>query len=170
MEELLHEVFENLDRIIKEENKSRLQEGAKLLGKAKVVLLGQASLLVDKQVSATLALAQTGDLDAKLEMDFFVKKELKKLLEKKGLIYDEDSDKIFIPRGSKELELFEFDNLIVRRLDPESVLVSKAVKAPEKNRPLIIEGTASAIFPGLISRIEEEGGNLDIIFGKDDDE
>jgi hypothetical protein len=169
MEELLRVVFENLNRIINAENEVRMREGAKRLGKAKVVLLGQASLLVDKQVSAKLALAQTGDVDAKLEMDSFVKQELKILLEEKGLVYDEDSDKIFIPAGSRELDLFEFDNITVRRLDPESVLVSKAVKAPEKNRPLIIEGTASAIFPELITRIEEAGGDLKKIFGGDDE-
>lgn len=170
MKETLLEVFTKLDQSVEKENLRRRNDGVLPLKRSKVIILGQMSLLVDSKVAARLALAQTGDMDAKLDMDFFVKQELKKFLAEKGLVYDEDSDKIFIPKNSSELELFEFRNVVVKRLDPESVLVSKAVKAPDKNRPLIQDATASLVFPNMLSRIEEEGGDLDRIFGEVEDE
>jgi hypothetical protein len=170
MKELLLEVFKSVDQAVEEENLRRRKDGMLPLRRSMVVLLGQMSLLVDVKVSAILALAQTGDMDAKLDMDFFVKQQLQKFLAQKGLIYDEDSDKIFIPKNSRELGLFEFKNVLVRRLDPESVLVSKGVKAPDKNRPLLQDATASEVFPNMLSRIEEEGGDLDRIFGEVEDE
>jgi hypothetical protein len=48
----------------------------------------------------------------------------------------------------------------VKLLDSESALVSKAVKAPEKNKLLIVDAIASEQFPNLLKRIEEHGGNL----------
>ncbi len=170
MEELLQELFRELNEIVGEENLRRTQNGTRCLPQSKILLLGQMSLLVDKTVSAQLTLAQTGDMDAKIEMDYFVKMQLKTLLDKRGFIYDEDSDLIFIPKGSKELPLFDFTNIKVERLDPESILVSKALKAPEKNRPLLIEGVASGLFPNIITRIEEGGGDLDAIFKWDEHE
>jgi hypothetical protein len=169
MEKLLKKIFSLLNSIIEDENYRRTELGSRRIKKSRVLLLGQMSLLVDKKVSAVFALTQTGDMDAKLEMDFFVKNELKKLLEKNGLIFDEDSEMIFIPKNSKKLELFEFKNIHVQRLDPESVLVSKAVRAPEKNRPLLIESIANSMFPNLVSRIQEEGGDLVLIFGGEDE-
>jgi len=45
-------------------------------------------------------------------------------------------------------------------LDAESALVSKAVKAPRKNRMLIADAIANGLFPGLAERIEKAGGDL----------
>ena len=75
--------------------------------------------------------------------------------------------KIFIPKDSRKLDLFDFKNVAVARLDSESVIVSKAVKAPEKNRQLIQSSLVeTGLFKTLISRIEPEGGDLAKIFNK----
>lgn len=159
--EILQQIFSDLDTWVETENRAREESGTLKLSKCLVTILGQMSLLVDEQLSAILNLAQTGDLDAKLRMDFPVKKKLKELLAENGLIYDEDSEKIFIPKESKELPLFEFENITVKRLDPESALVSKAVKAPNKNRQLLRQVIDKNKFPNLIDRIEENDGDLD---------
>lgn len=52
-------------------------------------------------------------------------------------------------------------DLTVLKLDPESALVSKAVKAPEKNKVLIREALASGEFAGLADRILKAGGKLE---------
>ena len=124
-------------------------------------LLGQMSLLVNKKVSTILSLAQTADRDAQLDMDSVVKKELTSILKKYGLIYDEDSKLIWIPPGAKFEILFDLKNVVVKSIDPESALVSKAVKAPEKNKQLIREAIASGKFKTLIARIEKNGGKLE---------
>lgn len=100
--EVLKQLFITLNAWIDSENVVRSEPGAQKLPKCQVTILGQMSLLVDQTISAILNLAHTGDLDAKLKMDFPVKKKLKELLAEQGLIYDEDSEKIFIPKGSKE--------------------------------------------------------------------
>jgi phage antirepressor YoqD-like protein len=167
MEKLLKEIFARLDKVIEEENLQRREQGALPLKKSKVIILGQTSLLLDKKLSAKLDLLQTADLDAKLEMENFVKKKLQELLKENGLVYDEDSEKVFIPKGSMQLDLFDFKNIAVKRLDSESVIVSKAVKAPEKNRQLVQSSVVqTGMFENLISRIEAEGGDLNKILGK----
>lgn len=147
-------------------NLTRREEGLLPLGKAEVRLLGQMSLLANEKASLLLSLARTADLDALLTMNHLLKDELKKLLKKEGLLYDEDSHLIWIPEGAKFDGLFTFANVTVLAIDPESALVSKAVKAPEKNKQLIRQAIASGKFPGLIDRIEVNGGDLEF-FAKD---
>jgi len=58
----------------------------------------------------------------------------------------------------------------VKLLDPESALVSKAVKDPTKNKVLIIDAIASGKFLNLVERIEANGGNLEYFLGDDHEE
>lgn len=118
------------------------------------------SLLSNEKVSAILELVGTRDLDANLVMDNQIKIKMIGILKSKNLVYDELSRDIWIPSGSKFEKLFKFSNVEVFRLDAESALVSKAVKAKEKNKSLIQEAIASEKFSKLIDRIEDAGGDL----------
>jgi hypothetical protein len=118
-------------------------------------------LLVHEGAAAILNLTQTADLDAALTMDYSVKEELKSLLRNKGYIYDEDSNLIWIPEGAEFLPFLELNNVLVESIDPESALVSKAVKAPDKNRQLIRQAIASNQFPTLVDRILKNNGKLE---------
>lgn len=160
-EDQLKELFGELNARIEEINCERKAEGNFPLSKSQVKLLGQVSLLNNKRVSAILTLAQTGDLDALLTMDHIVKDELKEVLRRHGLIYDEDSYLIWIPPGAKFKKVFSFACVVVESIDPESALVSKAVKAPAKNKQLIREAIASEEFPTLVDRILKNGGKLE---------
>ena len=150
--------------LIDQENDFRRTEGLRPLSPSKIQILGQLSLLMDDKISTSFHLQATSDLDARLELEFSVKKKLQELLQTEGLVYDEDSPLIFLPKGSRELALFDFKNLKVTRIDPESALVSKALKAPQKNRILIIDVAGAEIFPDLIDRMRREGVNLDQFF------
>ncbi len=158
LESIFRELNERIDAI----NKERYEEGGRRISKAEVKLLGQMSLLANEKVSMLLSLAQTADMDALLDMDSLVKKQLTEILSKQGLIYDEDSELVWIPKGAKFEELFDFKNVVVKSIDPESALVSKAVKAPEKNKQLIREAIVSGEFPTLVDRIEKNGGSLEV--------
>ena len=162
----LETIFTDLNERIDAINKERREDGGRHISKAEVKLLGQMSLLVNDKVSMLLSLAQTADMDALLDMDPLVKKELTEILKKQGLIYDEDSPKVWIPKGTKYEDVFDFKNVRVKSIDPESALVSKAVKAPKKNKHLIREAIASGKFSGLVERIEKNGGNL-MFFAED---
>jgi hypothetical protein len=157
----LKAIWESLDERIDELNRERRSEGMLGAVGVEVRLLGQMCLLTNPRVSAILHLAQTADVDPFLQMDSFVKEELKRLLAEVGLAYDEDSTLIWIPEGAKFEPLFNLTNLKVLALDPESALVSKAVKAPEKNRVLIREALASGQFAKLADRILKASGKLE---------
>ncbi|MEK6706040.1 MAG: hypothetical protein AABZ06_09645 [Bdellovibrionota bacterium] len=157
----LERIFRDLDKRIAEINFERRTEGLRLFSKTKVRLLGQTSLMANDRISAMFSLAQTADLDAVLKMDDLLKNEFTKLLIREGLVYDEDSYLIWIPHGAKFERLFDFENVGVETIDPESALVSKAVKAPEKNKQLIREAIASDEFPTLVDRILANGGKLE---------
>ena len=157
----LEGIFAKLDERIKALNRERREEGMLGATKVEVRLLGQMSLLVNQEAAATLSLAQTADLDAFLLIDSFVKDEFKKILAEEGLVYDEDSHLIWIPEGAHFDKVFSFQNILVLSVDPESALVSKAVKAPQKNKQLIREAIASGAFPKLVDRILSSGGDLE---------
>ena len=157
----LRAIFEGISERIDVLNHERRRDGAPPIPRAQVQLLGQISLFCRESVSAILTLAQTGDLDAHLVMENVVKEMLKRELATIGMIYDEDSSLIWIAPGSQFDVLFEFKNVVVQAIDAESALVSKAVKAPEKNRILIREAIACGRFINLAERIVENGGRME---------
>jgi len=153
-------IFTELDARISALMSERAETGGPKIARAEVRILGQMSLLANERVSGVVTLAETGDLDAHLRTEYVVEKELKIILRKHGLVYDETSNEIWIPKGAKYEPLFDLKNVVVSHIDAESALVSKAVKAPEKNRILIQDSLASAAFPDLADRIVREGGDL----------
>jgi len=160
MKEKLVTVFRLLDKQINYENKERLIRGSPPIAHSRIEILGQTSLLIQPELTYGLSLAQTGDLDALLRADHFVKQSLKKILPTYGFMYDEDSPLIFVPNDSQFLPFLNLLMLEVVVIDPESALVSKAVKAPEKNIQLIRQAIASDEFPNLVERIIKAGGDL----------
>ena len=161
MKNLIKKIFTELNQAIELENLQRLREGTLTIPKSEVLIFGQMSLMVNESVATILNLAQTGDMDAKLRMDYFAKKKLMDLLSANGLVYDEDSHLTWIPGKAKEVQLFGFKNIEVKLLDAESTLVSKAIHAPQKNKQLIRQAIASDKFPDLVDRIIENNGKLD---------
>ena len=162
MKNLIKKIFTDLNKAVELENFQRLKEGSLTIPKSEILLLGQMSLMVNESVATLLNLTQTGDMDAKLRMDYFAKKKLMNLLEANGLVYDEDSHLVWIPENAKEIELFKFKNIKVKLIDAESALVSKAIHAPQKNKQLIRQAIASDKFPDLVDRIIENNGKLDL--------
>jgi hypothetical protein len=154
-------LFQTLDGRIEDINQARRQGGLLALPRAQVRILGQISLLVNERASAVLNLVQTADLDATLSMENAVKEELRSLLRSSGYVYDEDSPLIWIPEDAVFYRFAELNNIVVESIDPESTLVSKAIKAPEKNRQLIRQAIASNEFPTLVDRILKNGGKLE---------
>ena len=117
--------------------------------------------MLNESVATFLNLIQTGDMDAKLQMDYFTKNKLLELLKANGLVYDEDSHLVWIPDDAEVIELFRFENIVVKLVDAESTLVSKAIHSPQKNKQLIRQAIASGKFPTLVDRIIKNNGRLD---------
>ena len=161
MKKLMNKIFKELNQAVEIENRQRIKDGTLAIPKSEVILFGQMSLMLNESVATILNLIQTGDMDAELQMDYFTKNKLMELLEANGLVYDEESHLIWIPENAKAIDLFKFKNIEVKLIDAESILVSKAVRAPQKNRQLIRQAIASGKFPDLVDRIIENKGNLD---------
>ena len=161
MKKLMKKIFTDLNLAVELENFQRLKDGTLIIPKSEVLLLGQMSLMLNESVAAFLNLIQTADMDAKLRMDYFTKNKLLDLLKAKGLVYDEDSHLVWIPENTKVIELFRFKNIEVKLIDAESILLSKAIHAPQKNKQLIRQAIASGKFPDLVDRIIENNGKLD---------
>jgi hypothetical protein len=157
----LERLFMELNTRIERLNRVRRDKGLLSTPKSKVQILGQMSLLANEKVSLLLSLAQTGDFDAFLRMDHAVKIELLQLLKREHLIYDEDSSLVWIPPRARFELMLDLNHVLVELINPESALVSKAVKAPEKNKQLIREAITSGAFPTLVDRILENDGKLE---------
>ncbi len=74
MKNLIKKIFTELNQVIELENLQRLKDGTLTIPKSEVLIFGQMSLMVNESVATILNLAQTGDMDAKLRMDYFAKK------------------------------------------------------------------------------------------------
>lgn len=167
MKDTLLAIFKELNDRIVTENADREESGAAKLLPVEIRVLGQATLLANEMVAKILPLQMTNDLDATIEVaQYFILGVLKnEILTKYGLVLDSDSHLVWIPPGSTYEPFLDSRYVRVKLLDPESALVSKAVKAKEKNRFLIVDAIAIGRFPNLVRRIRENGGDLDYFVG-----
>ncbi len=136
-------IFSELDHLLTFISEQGYNSGA-ILKKSKIKILkilGQCSLLVQPDVAIRLFPTATKDLDGLIEGEFVTcRNELKKVLRKYGLVYDDLSKEIWLPENATFNQIYDGQKLEVLALDPISALVSKAVKAPDKNYSLIKRG------------------------------
>jgi len=86
-----------------------------------------------------LALTATQDLDAYADYDWAVQQELERLLAKDGKVLDPHGHEVWMPRETRYDLLYKGTYVDAAVADPDAVLISKARKAPEKNKALITE-------------------------------
>ena len=154
----LEKIFRRLDEAIEVENQSRRAddfEASELVGLTEIRIMGQMSLLTNDAVTAHIRLFATQDVDAVISggRHGWVAKKFSKLLEADGLELDDYADEIWLPdlaprfgsqiwlpEGATFTQVFSGAYLTCLRLNHLDALVSKAVKAPAKNRILIRQG------------------------------
>ena len=129
-------IFSTLDQWIARENVRARAEGLPAHRKCTIRVLGQAALWV---AEVDLALTATQDLDAYADYDWAVQQELERLLAKEGKVLDPHGREVWMPRETKYASLYEGRHVHASVADPAAVLISKALKAPEKNAALITE-------------------------------
>lgn len=101
-----------------------------------IKILGQMALM---EAGTSLTLAATKDVDVYADFDHGVKREFERLLAAEGYELDPVGNEVWMPRETRYTELFKgrFVHLLVA--EPDAILLSKALKAPAKNRTLIVE-------------------------------
>ena len=148
-----------IDQEISQQNKARDLDSVKKIGHLTIELLGQHALLVNPEINNKLILFATVDVDAHLKGDVSSETIFKKVLKENNYFYDELSKEIWIPKEAHKIKTYNSENVTAYYYDPISVLTSKAIKSPVKNKNLIKQ--AIKIYgKTLIDSIINNGGDI----------
>ena len=151
-------IAERLDAWVVERNLEARAEGMRTLPACTIHLVGQSALL---EVGVQLHLAVTNDVDVLADYTFAVEAELRRLLKQIGKELDPLSDQIWMPKETQYEMLFRGEFVTLKVADVDAILISKALKAPHKNRALLVEYLASGATPRFMRLARKYGVDLE---------
>lgn len=132
----LTQIFRALDQWIARENIRARAEGTPAYRSCSVRVLGQSALWA---AGVDLMLTVTQDLDAYGDYEWAVQRELERLLAEDGKVLDPHGHEVWMPRETRYDPLYQGTFVEALVADADAVLISKALKAAEKNRALVTE-------------------------------
>ena len=132
----LAEIFLALDQWVARENVRARAQGTPAYRRCSVRVLGQSALWA---AGVDLALTATQDLDAYGDYEWAVQRELERLLAENGKVLDPHGHEVWMPRETRYDPLYQGTFVEALVADADAVLISKALKAAEKNRALVTE-------------------------------
>lgn len=132
----LEKVFMELNAWIAEKNQDLSEEGVRTLPRCRIRVLGQTALL---EAETDLPLAATKDVDVYADYEHALQVKFEELLRARGKLLDPLGHEAWMPKETKYLTIFNGSYVTGQIANPEYVLLSKALKAPEKNRALMVE-------------------------------
>jgi hypothetical protein len=133
---MLRDIAAELDRWVVEQNFEAEQEGLAPIERCTIRVLGQAALM---EADLPLALASTQDVDVRADCTDSVQKKFEELLRRRGRTLDPLGHEAWMPRETRYRPIYDGRQIRLSIAEPEAVLLSKALKAPSKNRSLITE-------------------------------
>lgn len=143
MDEMLSRVVQTFETRVARLNADRSTGSFRRL---EVRVLGQQGLLIRRASLPDLGLAATTDFDAIIKEEPPLGGIFKNLLRDEGLTYDEQSGYIWLPEEVTYEVVYESPSIRIDSPLPIYLIVSKAVKAPEKNRQLVAAAIAEDEF------------------------
>jgi hypothetical protein len=149
---VLAAVARKLDEWMVEQNLAARDEGLPALRACRIRVLGQVALL---EAKAPLQLTLTNDVDVQADYEHATEVEFRRLLALQGKELDPVGDESWMPKETRYQRFFEGEYVTVELADIDAVLLSKALKAPHKNRALIVEylaGGATEHFLAMAKR------------------
>lgn len=155
---MLKGVAQQLDRWIAEQNRLCRQEGAPLLKPCTIKVLGQAALL---EANLGIALAVTNDVDVRADYEWSIERTFEQLLAEAGRALDPLGHEEWMPRETRYNDHFRGPFVHLLLAEPEAILLSKALKAPDKNRVLITEYLARGASERFLDLAEKYGLDLE---------
>jgi hypothetical protein len=155
---MLREIAEKLDDWVAAQNAEARLGGWAHLRPCTIKVLGQMALL---ETGVKLTLAATNDVDVYADYDSSVEKEFGRLLAATGHELDPVGHEIWMPRETRYTELHagRFVEMLVA--DSDAVLLSKALKAPARNLPLIVEYLAAGASDRFLKLADKYHLNLE---------
>lgn len=149
---MLIEVFAALDNWAKEKSRSNFDEGLPPLGKCLIQVVGQSALI---EAKLDVNLAATRDVDVHQQLEYVFRMKFDELLKAKGKLLDPVGHEAWMPQETKYRIIYQGRHVEGSIAEPEYVLISKALKAPQKNKNLIGEylaGKPSSLFHSLAKK------------------
>jgi len=137
---MLKKIFKKLDNWIGEQNVERQEEGMLSISACEIKVIGQTALL---EAEITLHIPATVDVDVFANYEDLVRRKFAELLKENGKELDPVGHEAWMPKETEYEIFFDGKWLKAYLANPEYVLLSKAMKAPKKNKVLIVEYLAS---------------------------
>ena len=152
------EAVKELDSWVIRQNEESRTEGMALLPPCEIRLLGQSALF---EAAVDLPLVGTVDVDVFANYQHSVQTQFAKLLKKRGLLLDPVGHVAWMPQETQYENVY--DGLLVKGFiaEPDFVLLSKALKAPNKNRILLVEYLACGASPLFLKLANKYGVDLE---------
>jgi hypothetical protein len=113
------------------------------------------------ETGVKLTLAATKDVDVYADYDDSVEREFGRLLAAAGHELDPVGHEIWMLRETRYTKLYAGRFVQMLLADPDAVLVSKALKAPAKNLPLIVEYLAAGASGRFLELADQYHLNLE---------
>ncbi len=145
---MIRGIAERLDEWVTQTNLEAQAEGMRRLPPCHIRVLGQTALL---EVGSGLSLLATSDVDVYADYEYPIEVEFKRLLRLEGKELDPVGHKIWMPRETEYVRLFQGRFIRLSVADPDAVLISKSARAPDKNRSLLTEYLASGASQRFLS-------------------
>ena len=137
---MLKKVFKALDTWIEAQNEEREQEGMLKLGICEIRVLGQTALI---EANLSIHVPATMDVDVFAKCEHSVRRKFEDLLKEIGKELDPVGHEAWMPKETEYDDFFTGKWVNAYLAAPEYILISKAKKAPTKNRALLVEYIAS---------------------------
>lgn len=137
---MLRKVIEKLDNWIEGENSHSQQAGILPIHYCEILVIGQTALIESK---LSIHIAATVDVDIYKELEHSVMKKFESLLKENGKELDPVGHEAWMPKETQYEILFKGKWVTAKLAKPEYIMISKAKKAPGKNRELITDYIAN---------------------------
>jgi hypothetical protein len=155
---MLTELAAKLDDWFVEQAREAREEGMASPQACTISVHGQMALFERK---LKLNLVATQDVDVRADFGHLARKEFERLLAKHNLILDQVGHEAWMPKET-EYEVFFAGTFVTLKIaDEESVLLSKATKAPAKNAALLTDYLASGPSERFMALAEKYGLDLE---------
>lgn len=133
---MLQEVFAKLEEWAVVTNRENLAEGMLPIGRCLIQVVGQTALL---EAKLDIHLAATADVDVRQQLEYVFRKKFEELLREQGKFLDPVGHEAWMPDETKYQTIFNGRFVEGAIAEPEFVLISKALKAPKRNKALLAE-------------------------------
>lgn len=148
---MLEELGASLDAWVIARNVEAREEGRLLLKPCHIRVLGQTALF---ESDVDLHLNLTSDVDVYADYEHSIELEFRRLLAERGRELGTTGREVWMPTETRYDDLFVGEYVTMQVADPDAVLLSKALKAPRKNRALIVEYLAAGASPRFFALAE----------------